>query len=153
MSARTRPRYRAGSVAREVKAVLDVTSVDEGNMADYWNHNVHYQPLILAAVPLDCGSALDVGCGDGTRSAPARCDCSPGPSTAVTSCGAIPSCGASPPDPAHRRLMYAGVPSAGSIARARPIFSLLPGIPAMARTWRLQAMLTGMQAMAQTRSC
>jgi len=65
MSARTRPRYRAGSVAREVKAVLDVTSVDEGNMADYWNHNVHYQPLILAAVPLDCGSALDVGCGDG----------------------------------------------------------------------------------------
>ncbi len=34
-------------------------------MADYWNHNVHYQPLILAAVPAGCGSALDVGCGDG----------------------------------------------------------------------------------------
>jgi ubiquinone/menaquinone biosynthesis C-methylase UbiE len=34
-------------------------------MADYWNHNVHYQPLILDAVPGGCGSALDVGCGDG----------------------------------------------------------------------------------------
>jgi SAM-dependent methyltransferase len=34
-------------------------------MAGYWNHNVHYQPLILAAVPPGCGSALDVGCGDG----------------------------------------------------------------------------------------
>jgi SAM-dependent methyltransferase len=34
-------------------------------MADYWNHNVHYQPLILRAVPPGCGSGLDVGCGDG----------------------------------------------------------------------------------------
>ena len=31
----------------------------------YWNHNVHYQPVILAAVPPGCGPALDVGCGDG----------------------------------------------------------------------------------------
>ena len=31
----------------------------------YWNHNVHYQPVILAAVPAGCGPALDVGCGDG----------------------------------------------------------------------------------------
>ena len=31
----------------------------------YWNHNVHYQPIILRAVPADCGSALEVGCGDG----------------------------------------------------------------------------------------
>ncbi len=31
----------------------------------YWNHNVHYQPLIPAAVPPGCGAALDVGCGDG----------------------------------------------------------------------------------------
>ena len=30
-----------------------------------WNHNVHYQPVILAAVPPGCGPALDVGCGDG----------------------------------------------------------------------------------------
>jgi SAM-dependent methyltransferase len=33
--------------------------------ADYWNHNVHYQPVILEAVPPGCGPALDVGCGDG----------------------------------------------------------------------------------------
>jgi len=33
--------------------------------AGYWNHNVHYQPVILAAVPRGCGPALDVGCGDG----------------------------------------------------------------------------------------
>lgn len=33
--------------------------------ADYWNHNVHYQPVILAAVPPGCSRALDVGCGDG----------------------------------------------------------------------------------------
>jgi SAM-dependent methyltransferase len=32
---------------------------------DYWNHNVHYQPVILRAVPPGCGPALDVGCGDG----------------------------------------------------------------------------------------
>jgi ubiquinone/menaquinone biosynthesis C-methylase UbiE len=31
----------------------------------YWNHNVHYQPVILGAVPPRCGPALDVGCGDG----------------------------------------------------------------------------------------
>jgi ubiquinone/menaquinone biosynthesis C-methylase UbiE len=34
-------------------------------IADYWNHNVHYQPVILAAVPPGCRTALDVGCGDG----------------------------------------------------------------------------------------
>jgi ubiquinone/menaquinone biosynthesis C-methylase UbiE len=33
--------------------------------AGYWNHNVHYQPVILDAVPPGCGPALDVGCGDG----------------------------------------------------------------------------------------
>jgi SAM-dependent methyltransferase len=33
--------------------------------AGFWNHNVHYQPVILAAVPPGCGPALDVGCGDG----------------------------------------------------------------------------------------
>ena len=25
---------------------------------DYWNHNVHYQPVILAALPANCGQAL-----------------------------------------------------------------------------------------------
>jgi SAM-dependent methyltransferase len=34
-------------------------------MTEYWNHNVHYQPVILDAVPAGCGTALDVGCGDG----------------------------------------------------------------------------------------
>jgi ubiquinone/menaquinone biosynthesis C-methylase UbiE len=33
--------------------------------ADYWNHNVHYQSVILNAVPDGCGAALEVGCGDG----------------------------------------------------------------------------------------
>jgi SAM-dependent methyltransferase len=31
----------------------------------YWNHNVHYQPVILNAIPDGCGAALEVGCGDG----------------------------------------------------------------------------------------
>jgi 2-polyprenyl-3-methyl-5-hydroxy-6-metoxy-1,4-benzoquinol methylase len=31
----------------------------------YWNHNVHYQPVILNAVRAGCRTALDVGCGDG----------------------------------------------------------------------------------------
>jgi ubiquinone/menaquinone biosynthesis C-methylase UbiE len=31
----------------------------------YWNHNVHYQPVILRAVPVPCARALEVGCGDG----------------------------------------------------------------------------------------
>ena len=31
----------------------------------YWNHNVHYQPVILGEVPPGCESAIDVGCGDG----------------------------------------------------------------------------------------
>jgi SAM-dependent methyltransferase len=31
----------------------------------YWNHNVHYQSVILRAVPAGCGAALEVGCGDG----------------------------------------------------------------------------------------
>ena len=32
---------------------------------EYWNHNVHYQPVILRAVPAHCRAALKVGCGDG----------------------------------------------------------------------------------------
>jgi SAM-dependent methyltransferase len=31
-----------------------------------WNHNTHYYPLILAAVPPGCQRVLDVGCGEGT---------------------------------------------------------------------------------------
>ena len=30
-----------------------------------WNHNTHYHPLILGAVPDGCRRSLDVGCGEG----------------------------------------------------------------------------------------
>ena len=30
-----------------------------------WNHNTHYHPLILGAVPDGCQRSLDVGCGEG----------------------------------------------------------------------------------------
>ncbi|GGJ10493.1 class I SAM-dependent methyltransferase [Streptomyces brasiliensis] len=41
----------------------------------YWNHNVHYHSVVLAAVPDGCRRALDVGCGDGllARKLAARC--------------------------------------------------------------------------------
>lgn len=35
------------------------------NVGVRWNHNIHYDPLLLAAVPPGCRSALDVGCGEG----------------------------------------------------------------------------------------
>ncbi|MGW2725418.1 hypothetical protein [Streptomyces sp. NPDC001492] len=31
----------------------------------YRNHSVHYRPVVLAAVPDGCRTAVDVGCGDG----------------------------------------------------------------------------------------
>jgi SAM-dependent methyltransferase len=33
--------------------------------AAVWNHNNHYQPFLLAQVPLGCAAALDIGCGRG----------------------------------------------------------------------------------------
>ncbi len=33
--------------------------------ARQWNHNIHYYPLVLRAVPVAARSGLDVGCGDG----------------------------------------------------------------------------------------
>jgi SAM-dependent methyltransferase len=30
-----------------------------------WNHNIHYHPIVLAAMPSGCRRALDVGCGEG----------------------------------------------------------------------------------------
>ena len=43
--------------------------------SEHWNHNVHYQRVILDAVPDPCGAAIDVGCGDGmlARKLAARC--------------------------------------------------------------------------------
>ncbi|NRQ38778.1 methyltransferase domain-containing protein [Nonomuraea sp. NN258] len=35
----------------------------------YWNHNVHYQKLVLRLLPEGCARALDVGCGDGLLAA------------------------------------------------------------------------------------
>ena len=32
---------------------------------DIWNHNLQYQPVLLDAMPDACGTALDVGCGQG----------------------------------------------------------------------------------------
>jgi SAM-dependent methyltransferase len=34
--------------------------------AGRWNHNLHYHPVLLGAVPEGCRRALDVGCGEGT---------------------------------------------------------------------------------------
>ncbi|WP_043613915.1 class I SAM-dependent methyltransferase [Nonomuraea candida] len=31
----------------------------------YWNHNVHYQSLVIRLLPAGCQRALDLGCGDG----------------------------------------------------------------------------------------
>jgi len=36
-----------------------------GRAGRRWNHNTHYYPLVLAAVPDGCRRALDVGCGEG----------------------------------------------------------------------------------------
>ncbi|MFF0245142.1 class I SAM-dependent methyltransferase [Streptosporangium sandarakinum] len=33
-----------------------------------WNHNIHYHPVILTALPGGCGRVLDVGCGEGVLS-------------------------------------------------------------------------------------
>jgi SAM-dependent methyltransferase len=38
-----------------------VTTADET-----WNHNAHYHPLVLAAVPPGASRALDAGCGEGS---------------------------------------------------------------------------------------
>ena len=49
--------------------------------ADYWNHNVHYQPVILGAVPPGCAAAINAAAvpanhyyklvrGEGTSGAP-----------------------------------------------------------------------------------
>jgi 2-polyprenyl-3-methyl-5-hydroxy-6-metoxy-1,4-benzoquinol methylase len=34
-------------------------------MSGRWNHNIHYHPVILAALPSNCHRVLDVGCGEG----------------------------------------------------------------------------------------
>jgi 2-polyprenyl-3-methyl-5-hydroxy-6-metoxy-1,4-benzoquinol methylase len=34
-------------------------------LEDRWNHNIHYQPVVLDALPAGCERVLDVGCGEG----------------------------------------------------------------------------------------
>ncbi|ONI74915.1 SAM-dependent methyltransferase [Actinosynnema sp. ALI-1.44] len=34
-------------------------------MRERWNHNIHYHPVVLSAVPASARTALDVGCGEG----------------------------------------------------------------------------------------
>ena len=34
-------------------------------VADRWNHNIHYDRVIVDALPARCGRVLDVGCGEG----------------------------------------------------------------------------------------
>lgn len=52
------------------------TGGTQGEPGSYWNHNVHYQRVILNAVPVGCGAAIEVGCGDGmlARELAARCE-------------------------------------------------------------------------------
>ncbi len=65
------PGPKRSKVRRDAAYCQWVESVAE----DYWNHNVHYQRVILDAVPERCRDAIDVGCGDGllARKLAARC--------------------------------------------------------------------------------
>ena len=38
---------------------------DTTSSPDIWNHNIHYQEILLGALPHHCRSALDLGCGQG----------------------------------------------------------------------------------------
>ena len=75
--------------------------------AGYWNHNVHYQPVILRAVPPGCGAALEVGCGDGLLASRLAERCAEVTAidrdaemiaTAATCCSATRCSGANPPE-------------------------------------------------------
>ena len=35
-------------------------------MNNRWNHNIHYHPVLLDAIPINTDIVLDVGCGEGT---------------------------------------------------------------------------------------
>jgi 2-polyprenyl-3-methyl-5-hydroxy-6-metoxy-1,4-benzoquinol methylase len=37
-------------------------------LADRWNHNIHYDPVIVEALPDRCERVLEVGCGEGVLS-------------------------------------------------------------------------------------
>jgi 2-polyprenyl-3-methyl-5-hydroxy-6-metoxy-1,4-benzoquinol methylase len=50
---------RAARRARTIETSRDIPEQRR------WNHNIHYFPVLLAAIPAGAQSALDVGCGDG----------------------------------------------------------------------------------------
>ena len=60
------PRRRHTLPVAVERASRLVTKVIPASRADGWNHNTHYHPLLLAAVPRPCSRALDVGCGLGS---------------------------------------------------------------------------------------
>jgi SAM-dependent methyltransferase len=45
---------------RRTDEIMDAVSAPQR-----WNHNTHYHPLILGAVPNGCRRSLDIGCGEG----------------------------------------------------------------------------------------
>ena len=66
MSARMGPTVSSGPGRRDAGGVEAWGLGGAVARADYWNHNVHYQPVILRArCRAGCGAALEVGCGDG----------------------------------------------------------------------------------------
>jgi len=54
----------AGGGGADQEADAEMTGDGAGRTG--WNHNLHYHRLVLRAVPVQCGRALDAGCGDGT---------------------------------------------------------------------------------------
>lgn len=55
---------------------LRLRALESPMSTERWNHNLHFHPLILAAVQADAHCALDVGCGEGilTRELRAVCE-------------------------------------------------------------------------------
>jgi SAM-dependent methyltransferase len=60
-------RAKAQPVSGRATSVSEVSpraASGSGNVR--WNHNLHYDPVVLEAIPTGCRRALDVGCGEGT---------------------------------------------------------------------------------------
>lgn len=51
---------------RHLDLAPDLEMVETRGEHGRWNHNIHYHPVVLAAVPDRAQRALDVGCGEGT---------------------------------------------------------------------------------------
>lgn len=42
-----------------------MSGIEPTQLTESWNHNIHYHPVALHALPPSCRRALDVGCGQG----------------------------------------------------------------------------------------